>query len=323
MGHHITVIDNLSCGLRESLDSRISFFNLDLADFSAPGFSRANDIFKLMGPFDAVFHLASLINVKESCEKPELYYSNNLNSLKTILELCKEFNCHNLVLASSSSVYGDQKKLVPFDEKTKPNPVSPYSESKLQCELLLKSFHHNPEFNAVILRYSNAAGSALDLKNGQRTYGPYHVFHRASMTQIGIFPHHIVYGFDYPTQDGTAVRDFIHVEDLVSMNTCAMNYLLNWKPRSKVTTINAGANFPMSVLSVFDTVNRLFLGQFGPKEIQFSARRIGDPGYLVSDSSLIKTIFKYSPRWTDAHTLATSSVLWLQKYHSSTLEPSL
>ena len=323
MGHHVSVVDNLSCGFRDSLFNGIRFFKIDLSYSAGIDFSEAENVFQSEGPFDAVFHLASLINVKESCDKPDLYFRNNLESLKTILELCKKFQCYNFILASSGSIYGDQKNFSPFTEDIRPNPISPYSESKLQCEYILKSFHHDPKFKSIILRYSNVAGSALNLSNGQRSAVPYHIFHRASMTQIGIFPHNTVFGSDFPTHDGTAVRDFIHVEDLVSLNTCAMNYLLEENSPAKVTILNGGANFPMSVLSVFKNVNSLFQSQFGPKEIQIAARRIGDPAYLVSDSTLARKIIRFFPEWSNGHTISTSSVLWLQKFRSSSLEPSL
>ena len=327
MGHHVSVIDNLSCGFRDSLFSGIPFYQIDLADSAGIQVAKAEQVFQSHGPFQAVFHLASLISVKESCEKPELYFRNNLESLKTILELCKKFQSYNFIMASSGSIYGYQKNLLPFSEDVKPNPISPYSESKLQCEYILKSFHHDPKFTSIILRYSNVAGSALNLNNGQRTAVPYHVFHRASMTQVGIFPHNTVFGYDYPTHDGTAVRDFIHIEDLVTLNTCAMNYLLEQNSPLEIPIINAGANFPMSVLNVFNTVNSLFHSRFGQKEIHFANRRLGDPAYLVSDSQLARKILGFFPEWTNGHNITTSSVLWLQKFHqknnSSSLEPSL
>lgn len=317
LGHHVSVIDNLATGFKQSLFSEIRFFQVDLCDYA-----QCELVFEQSEKIDVVFHLASLINVKESCEQPEHYFQNNLTSLATILELCKKFRCSNFVLASSGSVYGHQKTFQPFSESVALKPVSPYSESKVRCEEFLKLFKGHSQFKALILRYSNVAGSALNLSNGQRTARPYHVFHRAGLNQLDNFGQHVVFGSDYPTNDGTAQRDFIHIEDLVSLNIRVMNYLL-MESSPTLCTFNAGADLPMSVLEVFNTMNSLFQGQYGQKQILFSARRLGDPAYLVSDSTLIKSVLNWMPQWTNQRLIAASSVQWLEKLRSTSLEPSL
>ncbi len=317
MGHHVSVIDNLATGFKESLFLGIQFFQVDLCNFPD-----SDHAFQQLKKIDVVFHFASLINVKESCEQPEQYFQNNLNSLKTILELCKKYECNNFVLASSGSVYGQQKDLLPFQEGVALNPVSPYSESKVRSEEFLKLYKGHRNFKSVILRFSNVAGSALNLSNGQRTARPYHVFHQASINQVKAAGQHVVFGCDYPTVDGTAIRDFIHIEDLVSLNIRVMNHLLVVSS-SQIRTFNAGADLPMSVLEVFNTMNGLFHSQYKQKEILFSARRIGDPAYLVSDSRLIKNTYTWMPQWTTKNFIAASSVRWLEKLRSTSLEPSL
>lgn len=307
MGHHVSVIDNLSSGFKESLLPGVQFFNTDLCDFKQSEF-----VFQQLGQIDVIYHFASLINVKESCEHPKMYFENNMSSLATILELGHKYLCHRLVFASSGSVYGSQTVLEPFHENVVLNPMSPYSESKVRGEELLKLFKGHSQFKALILRFSNVAGSALNLSNGQRTAQPYHVFHRAGITQISPSEHHQIFGTDYATADGTAVRDFIHVEDLVNISIRSLNYLLE-DTSPKIAILNAGANYSLSVLEIFQTTNTMFKNQYQDKKILFTSRRLGDPAYLVSDSSKIMELLKWTPDWTNKINIATSTVRWLEK----------
>lgn len=286
-GYKVTAIDNLTTGHKAAIDPRADFYEVDIADKK-----RIVEIFNKLKP-EAVLHFAASSLVGESMKKPLSYYENNVNATQRLLEAMTETNVRKIVFSSTAAIYGEPKRIPILEDDTK-NPTNPYGETKLAMERMLHwaSEAHNIKF--VALRYFNVAGANINAEIGEA--------HSTETHLIPIILNSLhkkggaisVYGGDYPTPDGSCVRDYIHVVDLVDAHLLALKYLLNG---GQSDSFNLGSENGSSVLEVIDTVERIV----GAKvNYSISDRREGDPAVLIASSKRIEKKLG----WTAKHDLS-------------------
>ncbi len=294
------VVDNLSTGNRESVLYG-EFIKGDIGDTRlVTGVIEKYHI-------NSVIHFAASIVVEESVKNPLKYYENNsVNSFK-LIKTCVENGIENFVFSSSAAVYGIPAHM-PIDEETPLKPINPYGKSKMLTEMLLKDVsaaHHG--FRYISLRYFNVAGADGQVRIGQKYQNPTHLITLALKTALGQYPKLEIYGTDYPTPDGTAVRDYIHVDDLASAHLLALEYLKTEKPSA---VFNCGYGRGHSVLEVVNTVKKVTGIDFTAAK---TARRQGDPPQLVADSRRIKEVLGWQPQKDDLHYIIQTAWEWEKK----------
>lgn len=282
-GYAVTVIDNLSKGHRQAVHPQAKFIELDLADQKG-----LEQVFS-DGSFDAVMHFAGSIEVALSMREPAQFFQNNCVNGVDLLEAMRKAGVKNIIFSSTAAVYGNPKK-VPIKETALLKPTNFYGQSKLIFEQLLQQYEQMFGFRFVALRYFNAAGAASSGQIGQDYEPSTHLIPRVLKAALGQITDLKVFGNDYPTQDGTCIRDYIHVTDLVDAHVLALEYLFK-KKRSSVFNLGNGQGF--SVLHVLHLAQKM-TGRKIP--YRFGERRQGDPAVLVADSSKAKKILTWQPR---------------------------
>ena len=297
----ILVVDNLSTGHREA----VLFGRLVEGDLRDREFIK-----KVVRDFspEVVLHFAALIVAPESVLKPLEYWENNvvgtLNLLFALKELTEKGRKIFFVFSSSAAVYGTPEK-VPVSESAKVKPENPYGSTKAVCEKLLWDFSNSTsKFKFVSLRYFNAAGADPTGELGQSSPNPTHLITRALKTAKGEIPLLEIYGADYPTPDGTPIRDYIHVCDLAFAHTLALKYLLDG---GKSDVFNVGYGKGYSVLEVVKMVEKV-VGKTLKKV--FAERRPGDPIELVADPTKIKTNLGFKPKYDDLEFIVKTAWRW-------------
>lgn len=305
--YRVIVADNLFRGFMSEPLAASTFYKCDLTDLTG-----LEKIFS-ENSIDVVLHLAALALVGESNLIPEQYLFNNIQSTKNLLSLCEKYRVDRFILASSSTVYGNANPYNKLTERSEIQPMNAYGISKLECEKLVQEWgSSHSQFQYLILRYFNVAGANLELKLGQRTQAKNHIFHVLSDCALNN-KKLLINGRDYRTADGTCVRDYIHVQDVATINRLAVDYMLS---DTGSYIINCGYGEEMSVLraaQLFMKVNQIEI------EIEFAARRRGDPDYLVADRSTLEKVLGWKAE--QAHPeieIARSAYLW-QSYYQSTL----
>lgn len=298
-GYDLTVVDNLSTGFRSAVPEGVKFHELDLSNESA-----LTEVMR-EGRFDSIIHFAADALVGESVEKPSMYYRNNTVNSLLLFDLASRFSVRSIVFSSTGSVYrGTQPGLLREDSPLE--PINPYAWSKLMSEQILRdiAFASRDTLRFVILRYFNAAGARPDLKLGQSTSNATRVIKIAAECAAGVRAEMSINGTDYPTPDGTCERDFIHVEDLSSAHLEALAYLVRGGASE---TFNVGYGHATSVRSVIDTMKEISGVDFRVTEVK---RRPGDPATLAADSSKIRDVLKWKPRYDDLREICRSAYQW-------------
>jgi UDP-glucose 4-epimerase len=300
--HNITIIDNLVTGFEDSL----LYGTLIKADLS--NYDRIEEIFKTHD-FDAVIHFAASLVVPESVSDPLKYYLNNTANTANVIRLCIKYNVNKFIFSSTAAVYGEPSMdKIPITEESETAPINPYGNSKLMSEMVLKdtSFAFK-DFNYVALRYFNVAGSSVDGKIGQSTKNATLLIKVAAETALGKRDKIYVFGDDYPTEDGTCIRDYIHIEDLASAHLKALEYLENG---GESNIFNCGYGHGFSVTEVLQTMKRVTGVDFN---IEIKGRRAGDPAALTSNNSKITNIMKWVPKYDDLELICKTSYDWEKK----------
>jgi UDP-glucose 4-epimerase len=301
-GHNITVVDNLVTGFKDAITYG-NFINADLSDYD-----KVDEIFK-EGNFDAVIHFAASLVVPESVSDPLKYYMNNTANTANVIKMCVKHGVNNFIFSSTAAVYGEpDADKVPVNEKSETSPINPYGSSKLMSETVLKdvSFAHK-DFNYVALRYFNVAGASNDGKIGQSTKNATHLIKIASETALGKRDKMYIFGDDYATEDGTCIRDYIHVEDLASAHLKALEYLIENKQSN---IFNCGYGHGFSVKEVLDTMRKVSGTDF---IAQMKERRAGDPAILISNNEKIKEVMKWTPKYDDLELICKTALEWEKK----------
>ncbi len=299
-GFHPVVLDNLSSGKERA----VLFGELvrgDIADSELVG--------SLLRKFSirSVMHFAAFIQVEESVAQPLRYYENNSFNCLRLLKVCLENAVENFIFSSTAAVYGMPGR-VPVDELAPLLPINPYGGSKLVSEMLLRDCAAaNPGFRYVALRYFNAAGADRRTRLGQDYRQPTHLLTRALRTALGQFPRLDVFGTDYPTPDGTAIRDYIHVDDLASAHLLSLEYL---KGGGASRVFNCGYGIGHSVLDVIASAKKVTGIDF---PVVHAARRPGDPAALVADAGLIRRELEWTPMVPRLDEIVASAWEWEKK----------
>lgn len=292
--HEVVIYDNLSAGHTDALPKHAEFVRGDIADGRS-----LRKIFTEQD-FDAVMHFAGLIQAGESMQQPGLYFANNVAYVINLVNVMVEHSVVNFVFSSSAAVYGNPTR-IPIDESSPACPTNPYGESKLIVEQVLKWYGSQCGLNHANLRYFNAAGATDDL--GEDHHPETHLIPLALDSVLGTGPALTIYGTDYPTPDGTCVRDYIHVLDLADAHALALEKVA----LGETFTCNLGNGMGFSVREVIDTVSRI-TGKRTP--VVEGPRRPGDPKILVASSEKAKRLLGWIPRRNDLGDIVESAWLW-------------
>lgn len=297
-GEDVVVIDRLSTGFRWAVPADARFYLGDVGDRTMLDRVFAeNDI-------DAVMHFAGSIVVPQSVARPLEYYENNTGNTRTVAAAAIDAGIRNFVFSSTAAVYGDQADDSPVLESAVLNPKNPYGQSKLMSELMLRDAASAHDFRFVALRYFNVAGADPKGRTGLSTEGATHLIKIACEAALGHRASVDVYGTDYPTPDGTGIRDYIHVSDLVNAHLCALAYL---RRGGEPLIANCGYGKGYSVLEVLQAVQRLGENRF---EIRYGARRPGDAASVVADSTLARSLLGWAPRHDDLDRIVETGLAW-------------
>jgi UDP-glucose 4-epimerase len=295
-GYQVTVYDNCSTGHADAVLSG-ELIRGDLADLD-----RLSQVFAKQ-QFTAVLHFAASIVVPESVKQPLDYYTNNTRNTLAVLRCCQTFGIKQLVFSSTAAVYGEPTKH-PVSETASLQPINPYGRSKLMSEWMIQDLAKASPFRYVILRYFNVAGAEPCGRLGQRLPTATHLIRAACDAALQRNPHVTIFGTDFPTLDGTAIRDFIHVEDLATAHVNALQYL---EKGHDSQIFNCGYGHGHSVRQVLDGLKELTGIDF---KIIESDRRPGDPGNIVAMTDKIRKILKWSPQYDDLDVMVGTALLW-------------
>ena len=298
-GHEVTVFDNLSTGHREALlGGRFEFG--DLGD--GPALDR---VFGAQA-FDAVMHFAAFIRVEESVAHPGKYFRNNFCNTLNLLDAMVRHGVRRFIFSSTAAVYGEPR-YVPIDEQHPREPINPYGSSKRMVEDALPYYAAAHGLQSVPLRYFNAAGADPAGRLGPRHEPITHLIPLVLRAAAGVNANVKVFGRDYPTPDGTAIRDYIHVRDLCEAHLAAIDYLVQG---GDTQPFNLGVGRGYSVQEVIDAVRRVTGREF---EVISQGRRAGDPAHLVADSSLARRVLAWTPSLSDIDTIVAHAWAWQLK----------
>ncbi len=300
------VYDNLSTGHRWATQFG-SLIEGDLEDEEA-----LLKAFEQVQP-KAVIHLASLINVRDSIVNPSLYYQKNLGGALTLLKVLVKTGVLDLVFSSTAAIYG-APQYVPIDEKHPKAPLNAYGKTKWAIEGMLEDFAHAHGLRFAALRYFNACGADPSGLIGEAHEPETHLIPLVIRTALGTRPRLKIYGTDYPTPDGTAVRDYVHVLDLADAHVKALRYLF---AQRKSLQANLGTGAGYSVREIIDAVNR-FAGKEVP--VEEVPRLAHDSPILVADPSLAKSLLGWEPKHSDLQTILSTAWKWHAKEPLSLLK---
>ena len=300
--YEILVYDNLSTGHEWA----VLYGRLVKGDLSDKFF--LDRVIKEFKP-DAIMHFAAFIQVEESVREPLKYYRNNTVNTLNLLEAMKENGVKNFIFSSTAAVYGIPEK-IPVNEDAPLNPINPYGSSKVAVERILSDLSQTSNFNYVSLRYFNVAGADPEGRIGQVYKEATHLITRALKTTKGVFDKLQIFGTDYPTPDGTCIRDYIHVDDLALAHLITLDYLLN---AGKSRVLNCGYGYGYSVKEVVETVKKITCVNFRTEEI---SRRPGDPPVLVADSSRLKNELNWRPIHADLEYIIMTAWEWEKRLDS-------
>ncbi|MEH2502799.1 UDP-glucose 4-epimerase [Bradyrhizobium sp. AZCC 1578] len=299
-GHAVVVLDNLSTGFREAVPAQVRLIVGDVGDESL-----VSTIIAEHG-VSAIMHFAASSVVPESIANPIAYYRNNtVNSLK-LIDSAVRGGVRHFVFSSTAAVYGSPTAGL-VGEDLIPQPMSPYGASKLMTERMLGDVASTSHLTCAILRYFNVAGADPLLRIGQSTRGATHLIKVAVQAALGVRNGMEIFGTDYPTPDGTCIRDYIHVCDLVSAHIKALDYL---RGGGESMTINCGYGHGYSVREIIEAVKRVSGSDFAaiPRP-----RRGGDPAAIVADSALIRRALSWVPAYDDLDTIVRHALAWERK----------
>ncbi|MGO9995993.1 MAG: UDP-glucose 4-epimerase GalE [Steroidobacteraceae bacterium] len=298
-GEKVIVLDNLGKGFRQAVTCGELVVG-DVGDYAL--------VSRLMAEqgIDTVMHFAAHTIVPESVALPLKYYGNNTCSTRSLLQACIDNDVKNFVFSSTAAVYG-----MPEDgyagEESPTRPINAYGTSKLMSEWMLRDVAAVNPLRYVALRYFNVAGSDPEGRIGQATPGATLLTKVACEAMVGKRPYVAVFGSDYPTPDGTGVRDYLHVEDLASAHLRALDYL---RAAGSSVTLNVGYGHGYSVREVLRMVETV-AGK--PLTVREEARRAGDPAYLVARADRIRSELGWHPRYDDLQAIVSSSLAWERK----------
>jgi len=296
-GEDVVVLDNLSTGFRWAVPDAAKFVEGDVGD--------AELLSRLLAgnAIDAIIHFAGSIVVPESVADPLGYYLNNTCKSRSLIASAVEAKVPHFIFSSTAAVYGMPKEN-PVGENAVLEPISPYGTSKLMTEIMLRDTARAHALRYVALRYFNVAGADPLGRSGQSTARATHLIKVACETALGERPYLEVFGTDYPTEDGTCIRDYIHVTDLVRAHLDALRYL---RARGKSEVLNCGYGRGFSVRDVIGSVKRAAQSDFA---VRMGPRREGDPAAIVAKADRISKVLGWQPKLNDLDTIVGHALAW-------------
>jgi UDP-glucose 4-epimerase len=303
-GEQVVVLDNLTTGVHGLISPKALFVKGDVADKDL-----VSDLIRRHA-IDAVIHFAGSVVVPESVECPLFYYHNNTVASRSLIESCVATGMRNFVFSSTAAVYGMPKDGI-VTETTAPNPINPYGRSKLMTEWMLGDVALAHDFRYVALRYFNVAGADPEGRTGQSSPRATHLIKRACQAALGRIPGLEIFGADFPTPDGTGVRDYIHVMDLVDAHILALASLRADGP-SEIYNCGYGRG-----LSVREIVRSVETASNQAIPVSVAPRRPGDPPMIVANSAKLKTDLGWCPRFSDLNKIVGSAFEWERRLNSS------
>lgn len=299
-GEDVVVIDDLSTGFSAYLPEGVPLFIGDAGDENLlEGVIAQHNI-------ESIIHFAGSVVVPESMRDPLGYYRNNFMTARNLLNVAVKRGISRFIFSSTAAVYGDPDQ-VPVPEHAPTRPLSPYGSSKLMTEIMLHDVAAAYGMQYATLRYFNVAGADPQARIGLATAGATHLLKIAVEAATGQRAKIDVFGTDYPTQDGSCIRDFIHVTDLSQAHRAALAYLRNG---GASTTLNCGYGRGYSVLETIDAVRRVSGRSFA---VQYAPRRPGDIMTMVADTSRIRGLLDWKPQYEDLETIAAHALAWEDK----------
>jgi UDP-glucose 4-epimerase len=296
-GEQIVVIDNLSTGFQEAVPKGVPLVIGDTGDQAL--------VSRLIRDYavKAIIHFAASLIIPDSVRDPLAYYRNNTVNSRALIECAVHGGVKHFIFSSTCAVYGNPKNL-PVSEDTPTLPISPYGASKMMTEIILRDTSNAYGFDRVNLRYFNVAGADPKCRAGQSTRAATHLIKVAVEAALGLRTKVEVFGTDYPTPDGTCIRDYIHVSDLCRAHWDALRYL---RSGGQSLTLNCGYGRGFSVLEVLETVKQVSGVHF---PVVNAAQRLGDPAEIVAETKLIRQTLGWNPRFDDLATIIAHALAW-------------
>ncbi|MCA1037260.1 MULTISPECIES: UDP-glucose 4-epimerase GalE [Bacillaceae] len=299
--YEAVVVDSLETGHREAVHPDAKFYQGDIRDkeFLRSVFEKES--------IDGVLHFAANSLVGESMENPLKYFNNNVYGTQVLLEVMTEFDVKNIVFSSTAATYGEQKTM-PITEEMPANPTNAYGETKLTMEKIMKWCETAHDLKYVSLRYFNVAGARSTGEIGEDHQPETHLIPIILQVALGQREHISIFGDDYDTEDGTCIRDYIHVEDLINAHLLALQYLQNG---GKSEIINLGSGQGFSVKEMIEAVREVTGHEIPDKVV---TRRSGDPSTLIASSQKAKTVLGWNPQRTSIKQIIEDAWSWHQAH---------
>ncbi len=299
-GESVVVIDDLSTGFSNFLPESVPLFIGDAGN--------ENLVENVIASHEiqSIIHFAGSVVVPDSMRDPLGYYRNNTMTTRSLLKAAVKCNVKHFIFSSTAAVYGNPDQ-VPVPEHAPTRPLSPYGSSKLMTEIMLHDVASAHGMNYVVLRYFNVAGADPKARIGLATEGATHLMKIAVEAATGQRAKMDVFGTDYPTPDGSCIRDFIHVSDLAQAHRAALSYLGGG---GASITLNCGYGRGYSVLETIEAVRRVSGRNFA---VRYAARRPGDIMTMVADTARIRSTLEWTPQFDDLETIAAHALAWEQK----------
>lgn len=296
-GEEVIVLDNLVTGFDWAIDARATFVEGNAGD--------VDFVLEVIKKYDIaeIIHFAGSIVVPESVENPLKYYANNTATSRNLIEAAVTGGVKHFIFSSTAAVYG-MPGLDPVEETARLDPQSPYGRSKLMTEMMLSDVAAAHPLTYGVLRYFNVAGADPKGRSGQSTPEATHLIKVAAQTALGQRDHMQVYGTDYETPDGTCIRDYIHVTDLVEAHALLLDYL---RKGGESNTMNCGYGRGYSVREVVETVRKVSGVEFAAKEVD---RRAGDPTAIVAMADRARDVLKWTPAHDDLEEIVDAAYSW-------------
>ena len=296
-GYEVVVVDNLLTGHEQAIHPKAVFYKGDVRDkeFLTTVFDNED--------IDGVMHFAASSLVGESVEKPLMYFNNNVYGMQILLEVMQEHDVKHIVFSSTAATYGEPTES-PITEQTATNPKNPYGESKLAMEKMMKWCDGAYGMKYVALRYFNVAGAKRDASIGEDHTPESHLVPIILQVALGQRESLAIFGDDYATPDGTCIRDYVHVEDLIAAHILALEYL---KAGNDSNVFNLGSNNGYSVKEMLDAAREVTGKEIAAK---VAPRRAGDPASLVASSEKAKTVLGWEPEYTDVKKIIETAWNW-------------
>jgi UDP-glucose 4-epimerase len=296
-GEPVVVLDNLSTGHEWAVADGVPLVVGDSGDQELVARTiKQNGV-------DAIIHFAASIVVPDSVRDPLGYYRNNTANTRALIESAVQNGVKQFIFSSTAAVYGNPAQ-IPVTETAPTQPISPYGSSKLMSETMLRDAGHAHGLGYMVLRYFNVAGADPRCRAGQSSKMATHLIKVAVETSLGLREKLAVFGNDYPTPDGSCIRDYIHVSDLVRAHSDALRHL---RSGGQSLTLNCGYGHGFSVFDVVDTVKRVSGVDF---KVEIASRREGDPARIVADSGKARATLGWQPRFDELPTIVAHALAW-------------